>query len=104
MRRILFVHELLNKKNKTISLTLIKNIFKDNGDFLTKKLIDIQKNTIITNKLNINKILDEIIKEDPIKAKEITEDNKEKEIIEEPIKPKKIKEIKDVIDKNISPN
>ena len=56
------------------------------------------------SKLNIEKLIDKIIKEDPIKAKEITEDNKEKEIIEEPIKPKKIKEIKDVIDQNISPN
>ena len=102
------IEEMIEKSINDIrdnnDLTLIKNIFKDDGDFLTKKLIDIQKNTTITNKLNINKILDEIIKEDPIKAKEITEDNKEKEIIEEPIKPKKIKEIKDVIDKNISPN
>ena len=102
------IEEMIEKSINDIrdnnDLTLIKNIFKDDGDFLTKKLIDIQKNTTITNKLNINKILDEIIKEDPIKAKEITEDNKENEIIEEPIKPKKIKEIKDVIDKNISPN
>ena len=85
-------------------LTLIKNIIKKSGDFLSNKVIEINKKTINLNKLKINKIMDEIIKEEPDKAKEIIEIKKEKEIIEKPIKPKKIKEIKDVIDTNISPN
>ena len=85
-------------------LTLIKNIIKKSGDFLTNKVVEINKKTINSNNLKINKIMDEIIKEEPVKAKEIIEIKKEKEIIEKPIKPKKIKEIKDVIDTNISPN
>jgi hypothetical protein len=83
-------------------LTLIKNIIKKSGDFLTNKIVEINKKTINSNNLKINKIMDEIIKEEPVKAKEIIEIKKE--IIKEPIKPKKIKEIKDVIDTNISPN
>ena len=82
-------------------LTLIKNIIKKSGDFLTNKVVEINKKTINSNNLKINKIMDEIIKEEPDKAKEIIEIKKEKEIIEKPIKPKKIK---DVIDTNISPN
>ena len=85
-------------------LTLIKNIIKKSGDFLSNKSVEINKKTINSNNLKINKIMDEIIKEEPDKAKEIIEIKKEKEIIKEPIKPKKIKEIKDVIDTNISPN
>ena len=85
-------------------LTLIKNIIKKSGDFLTNKSVEINKKTINSNNLKINKIMDEIIKEEPDKAKEIIEIKKEKEIIEKPTKPKKIKEIKDVIDTNISPN
>ena len=83
-------------------LTLIKNIIKKSGDFLSNKVIEINKKTINLNKLKINKIIGEIIKEEPVKAKKIIEIKKE--IIKEPIKPKKIKEIKDVIDTNISPN
>ena len=83
-------------------LTLIKNIIKKSGDFLTNKVIEINKKTINSNNLKINKIIGEIIKEEPVKAKKIIEIKKE--IIKEPIKPKKIKEIKDVIDTNISPN
>ena len=49
--------------------------------------------------VKIDKIVDKIIDEDPIKAKEIIEDNKDKKTIK-----KKIKEIEDVFDKNISPN
>ena len=82
-------------------LTLIKNIIKKSGDFLSNKVIEINKKTINLNKLKINKIIGEIIKEEPVKAKEIIEIKKEKEIIEKPTKPKKIK---DVIDTNISPN
>ena len=85
-------------------LTLIKNIIKKSGDFLTNKIVEINKKTINSNNLKINKIIDKIIKEEPVKAKEIIEIKKEKEIIEKPTKPKKIKEIKDVIDTNISPN
>ena len=83
-------------------LTLIKNIIKKSGDFLSNKVVEINKKTINSNNLKINKIIGEIIKEEPVKAKKIIEIKKE--IIKEPIKPKKIKEIKDVIDTNISPN
>ena len=55
-----------------------------------------------TTSLKIDEIIDQIIKEDPIKAKEIIKEKKK--IIKEKKKPKKIKEIKDVIDENISPN
>ena len=48
--------------------------------------------------------IDKIIKEEPVKAKEITEVKKEIKTIEKTKKPKKIKEIKDVIDTNISAN
>ena len=100
------VEEMIEKSiddiNDNNDLALIKDIVKNNGDFLTKKIIEIEKKG--NQKLKIDKIIDKIIKEDPIKAKEIIEEKKEKEIIEEPIKPKKIKEIKDVIDENISPN
>jgi hypothetical protein len=88
--------------NDNNDLSLIKDIVKNGNDFLTEKIIEIRKKG--NQKLKIDKIIEEIIKEDPIKAKEIIEEKKEKEIIEEPIKPKKIKEIKDVIDENISPN
>jgi hypothetical protein len=88
--------------NDNNDLSLIKDIVKNGNDFLTEKIIEIGKKG--NQKLKIDKIIEEIIKEDPIKAKEIIEEKKEKEIIEEPIKPKKIKEIKDVIDENISPN
>ena len=80
----------------------IKEIIDKGGDFVIKKIIEIDKTTNNKNKLKIDKIIDEIIKKDPIKVKKIIE--KEKEIIEEIKKPKKIKEIKDVLDENISPN
>jgi hypothetical protein len=102
------VEEMIEKSiddiNDDNDLTLIKDIIKNSDDFLTKKIIDIGKKTNNKNQLKIDNIFDKIIKEDPIKAKEIIEEKKEKEIIEEPIKPKKIKQIKDVIDENISPN
>jgi hypothetical protein len=87
-------------------ITLIKNIIKDSGDFLIGKVIQIDKKTNNPNKLKINEIIGEIIKEDPIKAKEIIDEEKEKEIIEEikPRKKRKTKDIKDVFDINISPN
>ena len=98
------IAEAINSIDRDSEIEIVKNIIKESDKFLTKKILKIEKKTNKKSKLNIEKLIDKIIKEDPIKAKEITEDNKEKEIIEEPIKPKKIKEIKDVIDQNISPN
>ena len=98
------IAEAINSIDRGSEIEIVKNIIKESDKFLTKKILKIEKKTNKKSKLNIEKLIDKIIKEDPIKAKEITEDNKEKEIIEEPIKPKKIKEIKDVIDQNISPN
>ena len=98
------IAEAINSIDRDSEIEIVKNIIKESDKFLTKKILKIEKKTNKKSKLNIEKLIDKIIKEDPIKAKEITEDNKEKEIIEEPIEPKKIKEIKDVIDQNISPN
>ena len=98
------IAEAINSIDRDSEIEIVKNIIKESDKFLIKKILEIEKKTNKKSKLNIEKLIDKIIKEDPIKAKEITEDNKEKEIIEEPIKPKKIKEIKDVIDQNISPN
>ena len=83
---------------------LIKDIIKNSSDFLTEKIIEISKKGNLDNQIKIDKIIDKIIDEDPIKAKEIIDDNKDKEVIKKMIKPKKIKDIKDVIDRNISPN
>ena len=64
--------------------------------------LELVKNIIKDNKLKIDNIIDKIIKEDPIKSKEIIKENNEK--IKKKEKPKKIEEIKDVIIENISPN
>ena len=98
------IEEAINSIDRDSEIETVKNIIKESDKFLTKKIIEISKKSNQKEKLKIDKIIDKIIKEDPIKAKEIIEEKKEKEIIEEPIKPKKIKEIKDVIDENISPN
>lgn len=78
------------------------------GDFMVKKIIEIDKKSNNKIKLNIDKIIDKIIEEDPIKVKNIIDKEKEIEIeieiVTKPTKPKKIKEIKDVITENISPN
>ena len=96
------ISEAINSIDSGSQLETVKNIIRESGEFLTKKIINISKKGDQKQKENIDKIIDKIIKEDPIKAKEIIEE--EKEIIEELIKPKKIKKIKDVIDENISPN
>ena len=87
-----------------INLFYLIKVFhiKDSDDFLTKKIIKISEKKNNTTSLKIDEIIDQIIKEDPIKAKEIIKEKKK--IIKEKKKPKKIKEIKDVIDENISPN
>ena len=90
------------KSDKDID-TFVEIIDKG-GDFLNEKIIEIDKKTDNRKKLKIDKIIDKIIKEDPIKVKKIIEKEKEKKIIKEKSKPKKIKEIKDVITENISPN
>lgn len=80
----------------------VKDIILESGDYLTTKIIEIDQKTKKENKLKIQKIIVDIIKEDPIKAKEILEivDN----IENEENKLKRVKEIKDVIDQNITPN
>ncbi|EDZ60260.1 hypothetical protein PB7211_583 [Candidatus Pelagibacter sp. HTCC7211] len=85
-------------------ITVVKDIIKKGGEFLSKKIVEIDKKTKNENKSKISKILDNIIKEDPKKAKEIIKKEKKKEIQKKIKKPKKIIEIKDVIDTNISAN
>ncbi len=102
------VEKLIEKSIEDIKdskdITAVKDIIKKGGDFLSKKIIEIDKKTKNANKSKINKILDNIIKEDPIKAKEIIKKEKKEEIQKKIKKSKKIIEIKDVIDTNISPN
>ena len=92
------IAEAIDSIDSSSELETIKNIIIRSDKFLIKKTLNISKKTNQENKLKIDKIIIKIIKEDPIKAKEIIKDNKDKEIN------KKIKDIKDVIDKNISPN
>ncbi|MDA9880362.1 FecR domain-containing protein [Candidatus Pelagibacter sp.] len=98
------IEEAINSIDRDSEIEIVKNIIKESDKFLTKKIIEINKKSNQKEKLKIDKIIDKIIKEDPIKAKEIIEEKKKKETIKEIKKPKKIKEIKDVIDENISPN
>jgi len=98
------IEEAINSIDRDSEIEIVKNIIKESDKFLTKKIIEISKKSNQKEKLKIDKIIDKIIKEDPIKAKEIIEEKKKKETIKEIKKPKKIKEIKDVIDENISPN
>tara|TARA_A100001015_G_scaffold274220_1_gene330387 strand:- start:412 stop:2466 length:2055 start_codon:yes stop_codon:yes gene_type:complete len=102
------VEELIEKAIDDIKsdkdIETVVEIIDKGGDFLTKKIIEIEKKTKDKKKSKINKIINKIIKEDPIKAKKIIEKEKEKEIIKEISKPKKIEEIKDVITEKISPN
>ena len=102
------VEELIEKAIDDIKsdkdIDTVVEIIDKGGDFLNEKIIEINKKTDNEKKLKIDKIIDKIIKEDPIKVKKIIEKEKEKKIIKETSKPKKIKEIKDVITENISPN
>jgi hypothetical protein len=98
------IDEAINSIDRDSEIEIVKNIIKESDKFLTKKIIEISKKSYQKEKLKIDKIIDKIIEEDPIKAKEIIEEKKKKETIKEIKKPKTIKEIKDVIDENISPN
>ena len=98
------IEEAINSIDRDSEIETVKNIIKESDKFLTKKLIEISEKNNQDSKLKIEEIIDKIIEEDPIKAKEIIEEKKKKETIKEIKKPKKIKEIKDVIDENISPN
>ena len=98
------IEEAINSIDRDSEIETVKNIIKESDKFLTKKIIEISEKNNQDSKLKIEEIIDKIIEEDPIKAKEIIEEKKKKETIKEIKKPKKIKEIKDVIDENISPN
>ncbi|MDA9889514.1 FecR domain-containing protein [Candidatus Pelagibacter sp.] len=97
------IEEAINSIDRDSEIETVKNIIKESDKFLTKKIIEISEKNNQDSKLKIEEIIDKIIEEDPIKAKEIIEEKK-KETIKEIKKPKKIKEIKDVMDENISPN
>jgi len=84
-----------------------KIVIDDDNNFITNLIIDIGNEGDISQEIKVIKILDEIIKKDPIKVKNIIKDNKEKEIIKkitQPKKPKTIKKIIIIYPKNISPN
>jgi hypothetical protein len=93
------ISESINSIDKNFELETVKNIIIKSDKFLIKKILNISEKTNQKSKLKVDKIIDIIIDEDPIKAKEILEDNKDIKIIQ-----KKVKEIKDIFDKNISPN
>jgi len=69
------IAEAINSIDRDSEIEIVKNIIKESDKFLTKKIIEIEKKTNKKSKRNIEKLIDKIIKEDPIKAKEITEDN-----------------------------
>ena len=98
----------INSIDKNSELEIIKNIIIESDKFLINEILEISEKTNQENKIKIDKIIDKIIDEDPIKIKKIIEKEKEKEkekeIVKEKPKPKKIKEIEDVIPENVSPN
>jgi hypothetical protein len=88
-------------------IELVKDAIDKSEGFIIDKIIDIGNKGNNTNEIKVIKILDEIIKEDPIKIVKIIEDNKEKEIIKKIIKtkkPKVIKKIKEIYPIDVSPN
>ena len=85
---------------------VIKNLLKEN-EFMSKKIVEVANKSGDKNLNKIQDIIEEIIKEDPIKSIEIVDNNKEKEIIETITvteKPKSTDEIADVFETNVSPN
>ena len=106
------VKKLIENAIKEISSESEINLFKkividDDNDFLINLIIDIGNEGDNSNKIKVIKILDKIIKEEPIKIIKIIEDNKEKEIIKKIIKikkPKVIKIIKEIYPIDVSPN
>jgi hypothetical protein len=88
-------------------IELVKDAIDKSEGFMIDKIIDIGNKGDNVNEIKVIKILDEIIKEDPIKFKKIIEDNKEKEIIKKIIKikkPKVIKKIEEIYPYDVSPN
>ena len=80
---------------------VIKNLLKEN-EFMSKKIVEVANKSGDKNLNKIQDIIEEIIKEDPIKSIEIVDNNKEKEIIETITvteKPKSTDEIADVFEK-----
>jgi hypothetical protein len=92
------IAEAINSIDRDSEIEIVKNIIKESDKFLTKKIIEIEKKTNKKSKRNIEKLIDKIIKEDPIKAKEIIE------TITVTEKPKSTDEITDVFSENVSPN
>ena len=85
---------------------VVKNLLKGN-EFISEKIIDVADKTGKKNSDIIERIIEEVIEEDPTKSIEIVENNKEKEIIETITvteKPKSTDEITDVFETNVSPN
>ena len=88
-------------------LELIKNVIVNTDKFIEDMIIKIGNKQEDNNEIKVLKILDKIIKEDPIKVQKIIKDNKEKEIIKKIIKPKKpkvIAVIKEIYPINVTPN
>ena len=88
-------------------LELIKNVIVNTDKFIEDMIIKIGNKKEDNNEIKVLKILDKIIKEDPIKVQKIIKDNKEKEIIKKIIKPKKpkvIAVIKEIYPINVTPN
>ena len=88
-------------------IELVEDAIDKSEGFMIDKIIDIANKGDNTNEIKVIKILDEIIKKDPIKFKKIIEDNKEKEIIKKIIetkKPKVIEVIKEIYPINVTPN
>ena len=101
------IENAIKKISSQSGINIFKKIVIDNNDFITDIIIDIGNEGDKSNQIKVIKILDEIIKEDPIKAQKIIKDNKEKKIIKKIIKPKKpkvIKEIPEIYPIDVSPN
>jgi len=101
------IENAINEISSQSGINIFKKIVIDNNDFITDIIIDIGNEGDKSNEIKVIKILDEIIKEDPIKVQKIIKDNKEKKIIKKIIKPKKpkvIKEIPEIYPIDVSPN
>ena len=101
------IENAIKKISSQSGINIFKKIVIDNNDFITDIIIDIGNEGNKSNEIKVIKILDEIIKEDPIKVQKIIKDNKEKKIIKKIIKPKKpkvIKEIPEIYPIDVSPN
>ena len=85
---------------------VVKNLLKGN-EFISEKIIDVADKTGKKNSDIIERIIEEVIEEDPVKGIEIVNKNKDKQIVETMTvtkKPKSTDEITDVFETNVSPN